>query len=136
MVTREEMKAEALSRMKKIGMDNTAVVQFEKNDRVFISIRGVLRAMFDTEIEMIQKWEQETGCLVYHAIYADSGAGAMLSLLFVSKYEEDWPTERQISRDGEVMGMYGYAMNLDQDMFSDYGLLWLANDNGVFFRVG
>lgn len=136
MVTREKMKAEAISRMKKIGIDDTAIALFEKNDRVFISIRGILRATFDTEIEIIKKWEQEYGCLAYHAIYADSGMGAILNILYVSGYKEDWPTERRISKSGEAFGIQGYAQNLEQDMFSDFGVIWLANDHGRLFRVG
>ena len=136
MVTREEMKAEALSRMRQLKIDATATLHFEKYDNLFMSRRGILRRLSDEESVLIEEWERQTGCLVYHIIYSETDIGDMMNILYVSKYEDDWPTERQLSRNGEAFGLYAYVRNMDDDMLSDYGLIWLVNNDGLLFRVG
>ena len=89
------------------------------------------------EESVVEKLEKDTGCMVYHALLSKLDIGNTMELLYVSKYEEDWPMERRIVRQGDsVLGIYSYVRNLDEPMFSDFGPIWVLNCDGVLVRVG
>ena len=101
MATREEMKKEATARMKSLGMFPRVVKEFEKDGVLEQSENGGFLYWLDDERkEMVKKFEQDTGCLVYHVIRSNTTMGLMYSLLYVSKYEEEWDMDREDLKDG------------------------------------
>lgn len=101
MTTREEMKKEAVARMKSLGMLPQAVKEFEKAGVLEQSEnRGVLYWLDDETKEMVSKFEQETGCLVFHVILSHTNIGKMYSLLYVCSEEEEWELDREDLKEG------------------------------------
>ena len=86
--------------------------------------------------EIIKKFEKTYEGIVYHAVEDSFG---MLSLLYVSKNEEDWPFERP-------EGKYLYAMvyNCDKEKlkngeydieFEEFGTIIVKSLGGAIVRV-
>lgn len=136
-MTRDDMKKEAISRMKNIGIEQLVIDHFEKYDHVFAAKNFLLSKLLPEEEAIVADWEKENGGLVYHVVCASSEIGELLSFLYVSKYEDDWASEREIYRQGDdVVGLYGYAYNLEEPMFSDFGFMQFKNEDGILIRVG
>ena len=96
-VTRNEMKNEALARMRILKIHEIAVNDLEKNDMANVSFLGcgILYWPTDKQIELIKKFEDQYNCLVYHGISSTTEIGELLTLLYISQYESDWPTDRE-----------------------------------------
>lgn len=95
MATREEMKVEALERMKDLSIHENAISEFKDKDKLNKSEKGILFWVSDEEEKMVRDWEKSTGNVVYHAIYNVFEFGRCLSLLYVSEYDEEWEYDRE-----------------------------------------
>ncbi|MBR1528412.1 MAG: hypothetical protein IJ642_03790 [Oscillospiraceae bacterium] len=79
---------------------------------------------------IVQKFEQETGSLVYHAVETENMYGKLLSLLYVSneKYKDEWNLQRL-----EKEYIASYVWNINEN-FGEYGDIFLTSDNGALLR--
>ena len=139
-VTRNEMKNEASARMRILKIHENAVNDLEKNDMVNVSFFGcgILYWPTDKQIELIKKFEAQYNCLVYHAISSTTEIGELLTLLYISQYESDWPTDREDLKNYDPR--YGYSImayvyNLANDIFSEFGSVCVKPKNGGLVRT-
>ena len=139
-VTRNEMKNEALARMRILKIHEIAVNDLEKNDMANVSFLGcgILYWPTDKQIELIKKFEDQYNGLVYHAISSTTEIGELLTLLYISQYESDWPTDREDLKNYDPR--YGYSImayvyNLSNDIFSEFGSVCVKPKNGGLIRT-
>lgn len=139
-VTRNEMKNEALARMRILKINEIAVNDLEKNDMANVSFLGcgILYWPTDKQIELIKKFEDQYNCLVYHGISSTTEIGELLTLLYISQYESDWPTDREDLKNYDPR--YGYSImayvyNLPNDIFSEFGSVCVKPKNGGLVRT-
>lgn len=139
-VTRNEMKNEATARMRILKIHKNAVNDLEKNDMVNVSFFGcgILYWPTDKQNELIKKFEDQYNGLVYHAISSTTEIGELLTLLYISQYESDWPTDREDLKNYDPR--YGYSImayvyNLANDIFSEFGSACVKPKNGGLVRT-
>ena len=109
----EKKKAEAINRMKKLGLFEEVIQQFDKLDRVSICAppSGAFYWIDGEDLEHVREFEQEYDALVYLVIRNFTRAGVVDSFLFVSDYIEDWEDDHRIMKDGEaIVYAYNHAM--------------------------
>ena len=132
-MTREEMKSEAIKRMRKLGLLAQVIKEFKEHDILHLSESGgYLYWLDDKQKKMVEDFEKESGNIVYHVVRSFTNMGEMLSLLIVSKYEEDWEMDWENIPDGYV---FSYVVNLDEPMFSEYGTITVQNRIGGLVRL-
>lgn len=117
----EEKKAEAISRMKMLGIYPETIKQFEagyvsRSDPPF----GAYYWVEGEELEELRKFEQENDCLVYTVIRAYTTIGLMDSYLFVSDNRDDWEPDRCDLKDGYA---FSYTVNRDAPNCSEFGTI-------------
>ncbi|MBQ4447455.1 MAG: hypothetical protein II897_04090 [Clostridia bacterium] len=123
-VTREEKKAEALKRMKAMGIFSEAIKQFDKMDKVNRSDPpyGAIYWVEDEELEAIRQFESEYNALVYYVVRAYTEFGTMNAYLYVSDYKEEWDSDIE----GNASGQYfAYVRNIDYPELSEFGCVGL-----------
>lgn len=114
-------KAEAVQRMKLLGIFPETIRQFEKDGFVSISMPPI-GAFFwaqDEDLARIKAFEEEHDALVYMVVrtYYEE-LGKLDSYLFVSDYAEEWGNDRQGLKDGEA---FVYVYNHDCEWCSEFG---------------
>lgn len=139
-VTRNEMKNEALARMHILKIHENVINDLKNDDMVNVSFFGcgILYWPTDKQIELIKKFEDQYNCLVYHAISSTTEIGELLTLLYISQYESDWPTDREDLKNYDPR--YGYSImayvyNLSNDIFSEFGSVCVKPKNGGLVRT-
>ena len=83
-VTREQMKAEAVERMKMLRMMPQTIKEFEKYGKLNLSEGyGALYWLNEEQNKIVRNWEEETGNMVYTAIHNwfDFGEVKMIKIL-------------------------------------------------------
>ena len=87
----EEKKAEAIERMKALGIFPQTIQQFKNEDCISISEPpfGAFYWAEGQDLERIRQFEAENDALVYVAIRSYTTIGKLDSYLFVSDYAEE-----------------------------------------------
>lgn len=123
--TREEMIAEAVARMKELGIFSQTIEQFRRSGKVSIS-EGKLGSYFwaDEETQKkIKEIEDENGGIVYtgirHFLYDDE----CIAFLWVTKHKEDWQYDKDDMKSNIV---FAYVWNKGCDMNSEFGSIKVA----------
>lgn len=147
---KEKMKEEALRRMKKWNLHENVIREFKdedklnKSERSFApgipyylnsersSVPGILYYLNEEEKNMIKEWEAIYGGLVYHVIHDYTNLGELYTLLFVSKYEEEWEYD---NTDIEVEEALCYVINKDYEQNSEFGHCMIRPANGGLERT-
>ena len=126
-ISREEKKAEALRRMRKIGYWGRAREAFRKQDRVFVN-DPPFGAVYDPEPELaeeIERFEKEHDALVYMVVRSFAEFGKMDSLLYVSDHKDEWELD---DGDLDMNIAMSYTINYDMPDCSEFG--------SIGFRLG
>lgn len=132
--TRDEMKKEAVKRMKALGIYGPAIKQFEKSNIVMVSEpNGGLYWADDDEREMIKQFEEKYGGLVYIVVRQYFEFGRCDSLLYVSKHKEEWDMDNEDINDRIPMS---YTVNHDWPDGSEFGSIAVSPLVGGLVRVG
>jgi len=138
--TREEMKAEAVKRMKALKLLQNVIDEFVNEDMIDESEgnQGALYWLDDGEDELVKEFEDQSGSLVYHVIHHyfdasdyDDGKVEFYNLLFVGEEKDEWEDDWEDIRDGRVMA---YVRNVTYD-FADMGGIQVKPCNGGLVRV-
>lgn len=118
----EEKKAEAVARMKALGIFPQTIKQFEKEGYVSISEPpfGAFYWAEGEDLRRIREFEECQNALVYVVIRAFTEFGKMDSYLFVSDYREEWESDRVGCETGEVLA---YCYNHDMPDCSEMGYI-------------
>lgn len=134
--TVQEMKEEAIRRMKQMGVWEGAVQEFEQKARIFCSERPA-GAFFDLDEEqqkILQEVQNDYGGLVYMVVRANTTIGLMDSFLWVSKHKEEWDLDREDIQNGLA---FSWTHNYAEPMYSEFGsIIWKMGLAGGPIRVG
>lgn len=130
------MKNEAIRRMHELDIFEPAIEMFEKDGTVMISEPpfGALYGLDDEQKEMVRKFEEESGGLVYLVIRTYAEFGTCDNLLFVSKYEEEWESEVKKADDPNKFYVFSYVVNHDCEWCSEYGTIGVKKVFGGLLR--
>ncbi len=119
---RELQKAEALNRMKLLGIFPEAIKQFDRNGKVSISEPpfGTLYWAEGLDLDRIEQFEEDHNALVYLIIRSYVAYGKMDSYLYVSHNEDEWESDREDLKNGMPLA---YTFNFDDPMLSEIGYI-------------
>lgn len=142
---RQLQKAEAIKRLELLKLLPNVITDFKNNDTVYYSERqnkifdGILYWISNNEDyeRLVKEFEENYDALVYHAQLTRFSYGLCLSMLFVSKYQEEWEMEREAITnpyDGAI-DTYAYVANLNEPDFSEIGRIGIIRKNGGISRV-
>lgn len=140
MTLKEKQKQEALKRMKELKLMREVVNDFKENGKVYYSERQ--NAMFnavlywidnnDEYVEIVKKFEKKHNALVYHCQLTHLEFGDCLSILYVSKNEEEWEYDREDLMNGYA---FAYVRNLQNEYDSDFGSIGIKPSMGGILRT-
>lgn len=125
-------KEEAVKRMSELKIIEDTIEQFEQENLVSYSLNGGNYWLDNSMKKLVNKFEENNGYLVYFAILSYTHIGRMLSLLYVSKQEEEWSGDWQELKQGYQMA---YVYNLDTPEYSEFGLIGIRPIFGGLIRV-
>lgn len=131
---------EAVLRMQMLRIMGKVRNDFQRGGRVYYSERqnrifdGILYYLDNNStFEKLKKdFELKYGALVYHAQLVHTEIGDMLSLLYVSKNEEEWNLDKNDLLHGQT---YAYVYNLTCPDDSEVGLIGIRPVNGGVTRT-
>lgn len=133
MITRKEMRNEAIKRMKVLGMNQKAIDELKRRDRIAVSIAGHLTFTIKDEIrDKIKKFEQKYNAYVYHCIYCETEFGILYSLLYVDTYEDEWKYDLEDLKEGFPMA---YVINETIPYMSERGSIGIKPLLGTLRRT-
>ena len=87
--TREQMKEEAIKRMKMLGIYPPTIKEFEQEDKLNVSRGGFLYWLDDEYKAKVAEFEEKYGVLVFAVIENNMEFGKLLSILYVSTYQDE-----------------------------------------------
>lgn len=134
-IAREIKKAEAIQRMKELGLFEPCIKNFEKYDEVQMSevTGGLYEFSGNAELTAkVKEFEEENNALVYHVIHTYTDFGEMYNFLCVTDYEEDWYWDNLSIKDGIV---FCWVWNKDVEYFSEFGSIGVQNRFGGLVRT-
>ena len=131
---KERQKAEAVKRMRLMGLREDAIQEFEQNGTLHLSYEaGLPDDLPYWEMRMIKTGEKRRNALFYLVIRTSVGdAGMQDAFLFVSRAENRWPVETIIQAENRVPAFILRHKNL-----ADSGLDLIkihATPDGVIVR--
>lgn len=139
-VSREIKKAEAINRMKELGLFAPCIKVFKSRDEVQLSEQtgGLYEFSADRELTAkVQEFERKNNALVYHVIHTpmrlDGEAMDMYNFLYVSDYQEEWEVDNADIKEGYV---FAYVWNKTIDYFSEFGSIAVKGMFGGLVRIG
>lgn len=118
----DEKRAEAIIRMKMLGIFPDTIQQFKKDGLVSIS-EPPMGAFFWAEgedLERIRKFEESHNALVYVVIRSYTTIGKLDDFLFVSDYKEEWQMDREYIEKEHTLS---YCFNHNSPFFSEMGYI-------------
>ena len=121
-VSREDKKAEAIKRMKALGIFPSTIDQFEQENLISISEPplGAFYWVKGEDLQRIRDFEEEYNVLVYLVVRSYSDSYKMDNYIFVNDYRDEWEMDRQeIATPGN--GIFAYAYNYDVPEYSEFG---------------
>lgn len=116
----ERKKAEAIRRMKKMGIFPQTIESFEKDGYVSISEPpvGAFYWAEGEDLERIKEFEKEYNALVYLVVRSFTNFGKMDSFFYVSDYEDEWSSDDEGLDNKEQLA---YVYNHDMPDCSEFG---------------
>lgn len=135
-VDTNKKKQEALLRLnqleEKFHIDPIVKECFNNNELYFSDNTGKLRKLDSKPLfqKIVKDFEKKKDVVVYHCLYSETIYGNLLSLLYVSNYEEDWETERV-----EQDYIFSYVENLGNPNNSEYGDIFITSKDGGLVRT-
>lgn len=125
--------SEGVERMRMLRMMRQPIREFEKYGKLNLSENGgFLYWLEEPEREMVANFEEENDATVYHVIKSVTTFGTMYSLMYVSKYEEEWEQDRDDIKNGMALA---YVVNVDMPDCSEFGSIGIAPSIGGVRRT-
>ena len=121
---REKQKAEAVSRLRQMGIREDVIGAFEKTGTVMFCNNKQFRPVDEEMAAEIRQFEREHDATVFLAVRMFTVIADLDALLFVGKHEEEWESARNDLEHGYAMS---YSINRDYPERSEMG--------SIFFRV-
>ncbi len=132
------MVTEAVKRMKALKMLDTPIKEFIKEGKLNKSEMGmgILYWIDDEEKALVEAFEKEHECLVYHIIKSVMSFGVVYTYLYVSKYEEEWVMDMaDLLADDAYKNVCAYCWNESDPELSEFGYVGIIPCNGGVKRV-
>lgn len=119
------------------GLMEKVTDEFEKEGIVYYSEyanqiqKGILFWVSNNKeyADIIKEFEEERKTMVYHVILQNTEFGEMLTLLYVSKDQEEWETDKEELKEGLPCA---YCINGD---ISEFGGIQIEGANGGINRI-
>lgn len=134
--TEKEMKAEAIRRMKLLGLYEVCIDIFNKKDKVMMAVspHGTFSDINENTMAEIKAFEEEVGAKVYLVVKSEMEYGLCYSYIYVSKYKEDWWYDDEGIANNILMT---YTVNRDYEECSEFGNIAVDRTAfGSLVRVG
>lgn len=133
--TIEEMKAEAIERMKELKLTLACINAFKNHDEVWMS-EGPYGSTYETrnETELLEKLKEfnDEEHLAYHVIHTPFEFGECYSIFYVYADDEEWKYDREDLKDGIQLV---YVWNKDDEWCSEYGSIGFRRVFGGLVRT-
>lgn len=130
---RAKQKAQAVERMKKLGIMEQPVKEFKEEGKLNLSENGgLLYYLNEDEQKMVDDFEEENNGLVYHVIKSRTTIGLMYALLYVSEYLEEWKMDMEDLGEGQALA---YVVNMDMPDCSEFGTIGIKPSVGGLIRT-
>lgn len=132
-VSREKKKIEAVSRMKKWGIFEETVKQFEKEGLVSESCPPIGACLWldDGQKKRVAQFELEHNALVYHVIHSFTNIGELENYLYVSDHEEEWEMDREAIENGQQLV---YVLNHNMPDCTEFGFIGIEMTSAAGLR--
>lgn len=134
----EMQKAEAISRLKKLGVSDTIIQDFDENGHLYMAIppSGKLNLLKSETYDQLHNFEKEKNIVFYVAIRSISAIGITDAYLCVSQFKDDWAMESEGIED-ENKGVLAYVFNQNDPHNSEFGFVWIHKiPNGGIIQIG
>lgn len=138
-VSKEIKKAEAINRMKELGLFAPCIKAFKRGEvQLSEQTGGLYEFSRDKELTAkVQEFEKENNALVYHVIHTpvmiDGEVMDMYNFLYVSDYQEEYEMDNADIKEGYVLA---YVWNKTIDYFSEFGSIAVKGCFGGLVRIG
>ena len=86
---------------------------------------------WNSNLDKVNKKAKDYDCLVYYGVLTTTTMGQFLSLLFVSRYEDEWEDDRRELKEGYP---YAYVWNREEE-FGEIGSIQIKMEQGGLVRV-
>lgn len=143
-ITKEQQRQEAIIRLRLLeekGLMPQVRKEFEQgrlnySERLTIPGLGTNGILYwldeNPELErVVREFEERTGSMAYHITHEFFEFGEILDIFHVSKYEEEWPMDREDLGDGYSLV---FAANLTDDWLSELGTIGFGVSGGGLVR--
>ena len=132
-VSMENMKAEAIKRMKWWKLHPNVIRDFENGVLNASEHMGMWYWLDDDDKKLVEDWAKESGYLPYHVIKSFTEFGELLSILFVENTKEEWKADAEDAKYGI---QFSYVINKTDPFCSEYGSIGVRPSFGGLVRVG
>ena len=125
----DEKDREAVRRMRLLNIFDETIRQYAEEgflSRSETSL-GMLYWVTDDELAKLKSWEAENDARVYLGIRSNTQFGIIDSYLFVSKYKQEWESERELLKQGQSLAC---TIMPDDPYGSEIGLIGIAPTAG------
>lgn len=129
---KEEMKKEAINRMKMLKLHPTIIKEFSNKGILNFSLNAALYYLNDKQLARVQEFEHQYHTLVYHVIHNYTQFGELLSFLYVSQHTEEWEHDRNDLEEGYP---FVYVANLTDESCSEFGSIGIRPCVGGVIRI-
>ena len=133
---KEKQVYEALKRLEMLGLDGYCTENLKNSGMVFYSKDtpfGAFPYMLSSQqefVSFVKAFEERSGSFVYHCTHEYTGFGECLTMLYVSKYEDEWEADRELLEEGNKIDgfvQYAYVENISEPLFSEIGTVQVKN---------
>lgn len=130
--TIEEVRKEALERMKKLNFHPNVLSDFNEGTINKSGLIGILYWLNDEEIKAVREFEAENESIVYHVIHQFTNIGELYSFLYVKLDDEEWEMDNEGLKQREVLA---YVWNKTTPEFSELGYIGIRPQFGGLVRT-
>ena len=134
LLSKKEMKKEAIKRMKILQLHQNVLDDFMNENKLNKSDSplGSLYWLDEEEIKIVKDFEKRHNVLVYHVIHTFSNLGETYELLFVTTEKEEWENEKRDLKNGYA---FAQVIVIDYDPNSEMGYIGVESKIGGTVRV-
>lgn len=134
LLSKKEMKKEAINRMKILQLHQNVLDDFINENKLNKSDSplGTLYWLDEEEIKIVKDFEQRHNVLVYHVIHTFSNLGETYELLFVTNEKEEWENEKRDLKNGFA---FAQVIVIDYEPNSEMGYIGVEAKNGGIIRA-
>lgn len=129
----EKIINECIERMEILKLSKSCINAFKKGEVWESEGIGSLYELNDEEKEMVEKFEKENKCKVYHIIHKWFEFGECYSMLFVNGDIKEWARDKKELKQGYA---FSYVFNKDDEWCSEFGSIFVKPNIGGLIRIG